>query len=54
LMPRGFPKNQPIRAIRPWCRNEKKFDVDLVCVEAFPHIAQAVYEKLEKVRGSSS
>lgn len=31
-------------------RNEKKFDVDLVCMEAFPSVAQAVYGKLEKAR----
>lgn len=35
-------------------RNDKKFDVDLVCMEGFPHIAQAVYEKLERLRELSS
>jgi len=35
-------------------RNDKDFDVDLVCVEGFPQVAQAVYGRLEKVRAASS
>ena len=34
-------------------KNEKEFDVDLICIEDFPEVANAVYKKLKRVMKSS-
>lgn len=35
-------------------KNKKTFDVDLLCVEGFPVLADAVYKKLEAIRNACS